>query len=62
MKPKCYDCVHCQDIPGDAHKECTNLGAVVSRDPVGVRGGWCFWPLNFDPLWILECSGFKSKE
>lgn len=27
----------------------------------GVRSGWFFWPLNFDPVWLQECSLYKPK-
>jgi hypothetical protein len=27
----------------------------------GVRNGWCIFPVNFDPLWIENCDGYKSK-
>jgi hypothetical protein len=28
----------------------------------GVRSGWFFWPLNFDPTWLQICSLFKTKD
>ncbi len=30
--------------------------------PTGVRKGWAAWPWNFDPVWLLKCSGFTRKE
>lgn len=30
----------------------------VKRDPHGVKNGWAYWPLDFDPIWI-ECSLMK---
>jgi hypothetical protein len=28
-------------------------GAVkLTFNPVGIEGGWCYWPVNFDPCWI----------
>ena len=33
----------------------------VTADPHGVRCGWFMWPVNFDPVWLLTCDGFKSK-
>jgi hypothetical protein len=27
----------------------------------GVRSGWFFWPLNFDPVWLEQCTGFEEK-
>lgn len=26
----------------------------------GISRGWCAWPLNFDPIWIRECTGFAA--
>ena len=28
----------------------------------GVEKGWFFWPVNFDPVWLINCDGFKEKE
>ena len=33
------------------------LGLRVDAEEDGVRGNWCFWRWNFDPLWITYCSG-----
>ena len=30
----------------------------IMADVHGVRSGWFFWPVNFDPTWLLSCSGF----
>jgi hypothetical protein len=34
----------------------------ITADPTGIRGGWFWWPLNFDPAWLLTCDGFESKK
>jgi hypothetical protein len=28
----------------------------------GIRNGWVTWPLNYDPTWLRECTGFTPKE
>ncbi len=33
----------------------------VKGHPHGIRSGWFNWPYNFDPTWLLECSGFEAK-
>lgn len=33
----------------------------ISGDPHGIRNSWFFWPLNFDPVWLLTCDGFEKK-
>jgi hypothetical protein len=25
----------------------------------GQRMGWFMWPVNFDPVWLENCDGFK---
>lgn len=27
----------------------------------GVEKGWANWPINFDPVWIDECTGYKCS-
>lgn len=34
----------------------------VSGNAMGIRKGWFYWPLNFDPTWLETCDGFESKE
>ena len=35
----------------------------VKASPHGIRNGWFIFPLNFDPVWLLNCDGFtKSLE
>ena len=31
----------------------------VSGCDHGIRSGWFFWPLNFDPVWLETCDGFE---
>jgi hypothetical protein len=31
----------------------------ITADPHGIRSGWFLWPVNFDPVWLLTCDGFK---
>jgi len=29
----------------------------------GVKSGWCFFPFNYDPVWLKgECTSFKEVE
>ena len=36
----------------------------ISADSYGIKKGWFYWPLNFDPAWLETCNGFidKAKE
>lgn len=58
----CYQCVHRGTIPGDTHSQCFNPEAKVGANAYGVAQGWCFWPINFDPLWIISCDGFEPRQ
>ena len=62
MKPDCYKCIHRHPIPGDAHSSCDNLTVNVTGDRYGRSQGWFFWPINFDPTWLISCDGFEKKE
>jgi hypothetical protein len=28
----------------------------------GIESGWFMWPMDFDPVWLNNCNGFKAKE
>lgn len=44
----------------------TKKGGVIVNDvtvrgnPHGINEGWFCWPLNFDPVWLEECTGFEE--
>lgn len=59
--PDCYRCVHRCQLTFSAHSSCHNIVADVKGDPHGDRKGWFLWPLNFDPVWLLACSGFSDN-
>ena len=29
----------------------------IDAVPHGLTSGWFAWPLNFDPVWLLNCDG-----
>lgn len=33
---------------------------IVKGNLIGIKGGWFNRPLNFDPLWLDKCTGFKA--
>lgn len=33
----------------------------IRADAHGVNSGWFLWPLNFDPVWLDECTLFEAK-
>ena len=42
--------------------EALNGEIVVKGNPRGIRRGWFMHPMNFDPVWLEECNGFKAKQ
>lgn len=32
----------------------------ITASMTGIRGGWFNWPVNFDPVWLMSCKGFKE--
>lgn len=58
-KPNCYQCIHRRDLPGDCHSRCEARDSKVEGHPIGIQGGWFFWPHNFDPTWLVKCSRFE---
>lgn len=61
-RPNCYACQHRRTIPGDAHSSCANRNACVDAARQGVTNGWFNWPWNFDPTWLIGCTGFEVSE
>jgi hypothetical protein len=72
----CYKCQFRKQKPGSAHSECEAIdrgiglmaairGIVPGEtelNPIGVRGGWAMWPIDFDPTWINRCEFFVERE
>jgi len=58
---KCLTCIHKKNIPGDAHVSCDRPSTgVVNANQHGSDIGWFFFPLNFDPCWAEDCTGYVS--
>jgi hypothetical protein len=37
-------------------------GITVKGNQHGIANGWFMHPLNFDPVWLEACDGFKAIE
>ena len=37
-------------------------GITVKGNQHGIANGWFMHPLNFDPVWLEACNGFKGVE
>ncbi|NTV47916.1 MAG: hypothetical protein HGB11_15670 [Chlorobiales bacterium] len=53
---KVRDCVLNLTLPNG------RSGDVIEIAGTGLAGGWAFWPINFDPIWIKDCVLFDEKE
>jgi hypothetical protein len=61
-KDNCYQCKFKRNVPGDAHIQCTNPDKEMTGNPHGIKNGWFWYPLLFDPTWkTKECSNFEEK-
>jgi len=34
----------------------------IKTSEYSIKMGWFMWPVNFDPVWLENCNGFKEKE
>jgi len=61
-KDNCFKCKHKRNIPGDLHIRCNKPDSNMQGKLHGIRNGWFFYPINFDPTWkAKECQNFEAK-
>ena len=59
---ECYSCAHRRTIPGDAHTNCGNPDPNMTGSAHGIKSGWFYYPLNFDPTWKTAlCANYTPK-
>ena len=62
MISECWNCTHRHEVPGDAHIRCNNPDSEMTGNPHGIRNGWFFYPMCFDPTWKTKpCSNYKAE-
>ncbi|MCP4988383.1 MAG: hypothetical protein GY928_20725 [Colwellia sp.] len=61
-KPDCHNCYHKYHVLGFARIGCANPEAKIKGSARATSEGWFSWPSNFDPVWLLECNGFKKQQ
>jgi hypothetical protein len=60
LKTECHECAHMREVPGNSHIRCARPDPDMTGDPHGVRKGWFFYPLLFDPVWrTAECANHE---
>lgn len=62
MANECYRCKHKRNLPGDTHIQCVSPDPHMTAHLHGIKMGWFFYPLNFDPVWMTKkCINFEPK-
>jgi hypothetical protein len=60
MMNECYQCKHKRNIHGDRHISCLKPDPDITGIEHGIKNGWFFYPINFDPIWkTKDCSNFE---
>lgn len=58
---KCHQCIHKRNVPWNAHIECVNPDPNMTGNPHGVRNGWFYYPILFDPVWATKkCVNYRA--
>jgi hypothetical protein len=61
LKTNCYKCKNRGSVPGSAHSSCRRPDPSMTGDKHGIRNGWFFYPINFDPVWrTKECDKYEE--
>lgn len=59
---KCHNCKFARSVAGNTHISCVNPDTKMTGNPHGIRNGWFFYPLLFDPIWgTKDCNNFEEK-
>lgn len=60
MNIQCYKCKSKRDVSGNAHIKCVNPDSNMSGNAHGIKNGWFYYPMLFDPVWMGKvCSNFE---
>ncbi len=59
---ECYRCVSKRSVPGNAHIKCVNPDPTMEGSRHGIKSGWFYYPMLFDPVWKSKlCSNYEPK-
>lgn len=62
IRGECYSCKYHREVPGNTHIQCVNPDPGMVGNPHGVRHGWFFYPILFDPTWKEKlCDNYERK-
>lgn len=60
---ECWYCVSKEEVPGNAHIKCSNPDKQMRGHLHGIRSGWFYYPMLFDPTWkTVKCNNFVKKD
>jgi hypothetical protein len=60
---ECYSCTHRRNVPGNAHIACVKPDPAMTGEPHGIKNGWFYYPMLFDPVWKTKlCSNYERKD
>jgi hypothetical protein len=62
MHNECWRCQHKRDVPGNAHIDCAKPDPTMTGNSRGIKKGWFYYPLVFDPIWkTRDCVNFDER-
>lgn len=60
---ECWHCAHKREVAGNAHIKCSKPDPDMRGDSHGIKNGWFFYPLLFDPTWKKDmCKNFENHD
>lgn len=60
---ECWNCKHKREVPGNAHIRCDKPDKDMEGNSHGIRSGWFFYPMCFDPTWKeKDCSNYEEAK
>ncbi len=60
---ECWKCCNRRNIPGDTHIQCADPDPQMEGSEHGIKQGWFFYPINFDPVWkTRRCRHYNRGE
>ena len=69
VKSNCYTCQFRAGAFGSAHSRCVfrwhdqKEFEAPKGDLYGIASGWWYFPLNYDPVWMItECEAHVEKD
>jgi hypothetical protein len=59
--PDCHNCKNSELAPFSGHHlSCNKPVVTIAANAHGVKNGWCMYPVNFDPIWLVgECKNYE---